>query len=209
VENLYVVGRGGAGRETMQWCLDFIRAGAPFRIAGFIDDNVDETGSPYPCFGPIRSFAPSENDLVVCSVGDPATRARIVQTLTEIGWRFATIVHPTARVGERCSIGPGSVLGPNVVLTCDARVGAHCLLNAGVLISHDCRVGDFCTLAGGVSFGGGVQVGEGVLIGLNATILPRLTIGQESVIGAGAVVTKDVSPSMVAVGVPAQSRSRG
>jgi acetyltransferase-like isoleucine patch superfamily enzyme len=49
-----------------------------------------------------------------------------------------------------------------------------------------------------------VVIGKGVWIGANATILPGVQIGDHSVIGAGAVVTKDVAPYSVAVGVPAR-----
>lgn len=50
----------------------------------------------------------------------------------------------------------------------------------------------------------GPHVKRGARIGGNATLLPGITIGEEAVIGAGAVVTKDVGPYTVAVGVPAK-----
>ena len=45
---------------------------------------------------------------------------------------------------------------------------------------------------------------KGVRLGINVTVLPGVTIGENSVIGAGAVVTKDIPPNCLAVGVPAK-----
>jgi acetyltransferase-like isoleucine patch superfamily enzyme len=55
-----------------------------------------------------------------------------------------------------------------------------------------------------VNLGGGVHLEEGVYIGTNATILPGVKVGAWSVIGAGAVVTRDVPPHETWVGVPAK-----
>lgn len=54
----------------------------------------------------------------------------------------------------------------------------------------------------GLEFAYPINVGNSVWIGANVTILPGVTIGDKSVIGAGSVVTKDIPPNVVAVGVP-------
>jgi acetyltransferase-like isoleucine patch superfamily enzyme len=59
-------------------------------------------------------------------------------------------------------------------------------MSPGVHVSGNCQIGDFCN------------------IGTNATILPRVKLGNNVTIGAGAVVTKDIPDNCVAVGVPAK-----
>jgi acetyltransferase-like isoleucine patch superfamily enzyme len=53
--------------------------------------------------------------------------------------------------------------------------------------------------------GGDVRIGEGALIGIGAVVLPRVSIGAWSTVGAGAVVTKDVPAGTTVVGVPARA----
>ena len=57
---------------------------------------------------------------------------------------------------------------------------------------------------GSASLAGNVKVGDFATIGTNSTILPNVTIGKESYVGAGAVVNKDVPDNQVDVGVPAK-----
>ena len=96
-------------------------------------------------------------------------------------------------------------IGPGAIVNCTATVGADVILNTGSVIEHDCRIGDHVHVAPGTVLGGEVSVGEGVP-GLGSRVLPRVKIGAWAVVGAGAVVTKDVPPFAVAVGVPAKVR---
>jgi acetyltransferase-like isoleucine patch superfamily enzyme len=82
------------------------------------------------------------------------------------------------------SVGNGSMLGMNVTIA---------TLNHG--LSSESR---------NTTYPSPVKIGENVWIGSNATILPGVTIGDNSVVAAGAVVTKDVPESSVVAGVPAK-----
>jgi acetyltransferase-like isoleucine patch superfamily enzyme len=74
----------------------------------------------------------------------------------------------------------------------------------GAQIHHDCRIGSFSTIAPGACLLGAVTVGEQVFVGANATVLPHRRIGSRAVVGAGAVVTKDVPDGATVTGVPAR-----
>ncbi|WP_249898884.1 sugar O-acetyltransferase [Paenibacillus sp. PK3_47] len=82
------------------------------------------------------------------------------------------------------SIGDGSFLGMNVTVA---------TLNHGLALETRNTTNSFPVI-----------IGDNVWIGSNATILPGVTIGNNSVIGAGSVVTKDVPENTVAAGVPAK-----
>ncbi|MDY0912977.1 DapH/DapD/GlmU-related protein [Rathayibacter festucae] len=102
------------------------------------------------------------------------------------------------------------------------RLGARVFLNSGcafqdqggVTIGDDCLVGHnvvFATLNHGLDpahrgdlHPGRIVVGSNVWIGANATLLPGVTIGDDAVIAAAAVVTKDVPAGAVVVGAPAR-----
>ena len=65
-------------------------------------------------------------------------------------------------------------------------------------------IDDYAHIAPGVHLGGDVEIGAGALIGIGATALPQRKIGAWSIVGAGAVVTKDVPPGATVIGVPAR-----
>lgn len=85
-------------------------------------------------------------------------------------------------------IGANALIGPNVVI----RASNHKFELKNVPINQQGHTG------------GKIVIGEDVWIGANAVILPNVTIGKGAVIGAGAVVTKDIQPYSMAVGVPAR-----
>lgn len=80
-------------------------------------------------------------------------------------------------------------------------IGDNCTLAPGVrLIAHDASTKQFL----GYTKIGKIMIGENCFIGDSVTILPCVTIGSRSIIGAGSVVTKDIPSGMVAVGNPAR-----
>ncbi|NLF24055.1 MAG: acyltransferase [Deltaproteobacteria bacterium] len=83
-----------------------------------------------------------------------------------------------------------------------AVVGPHCFISGGGNYKLD-RL-DIPISQQGMEVMGGCRIEEGVWIGAHATILGGVTIGRNSVIGAGAVVTKTIPPLSIAMGVPAR-----
>ena len=105
-------------------------------------------------------------------------------------------------IGNDCYIGPNCVLfGAGGI-----SVGAKSMLSPGVVVtSHGHRIDQAETPMHDLpSIFETVVIHENVWVGSNATILPGVTIGERCVIGAGAVVTRDVPPHSLAVGVPAR-----
>jgi serine O-acetyltransferase len=100
-----------------------------------------------------------------------------------------------------------------VELPCETRVGRRLRIEhfGGIVISGDTVIGDDVVLRHGVTIGlkrtgqrGAPRIGNRVDIGAGAKILGNITIGDDAVIGANAVVLKDVPPGAFAVGIPAR-----
>ena len=122
-------------------------------------------------------------------------------------------VRTGARIGERC------VLGKSVFVDSGAVVGSGCKIQnfvsiyTGVTLEDDVFVGPSAAFTNDRyprASGEGWEllptlVRRGASIGANATILPGLTIGEWAVVGAGAVVTRDVEPHRLVVGNPAKA----
>jgi acetyltransferase-like isoleucine patch superfamily enzyme len=130
-------------------------------------------------------------------------------------------IHPSVKISPwvnlyECEIGDGSFIGPfveiqkGVVIGKNTRISSHTFICEGVTIGDDCFVAHGCMFVNDKFTEHredwllrNTKVGNNVRIGSNATILP-VTIGDGAIIGAGAVVTKDVPPNTTVVGVPAK-----
>jgi acetyltransferase-like isoleucine patch superfamily enzyme len=106
-----------------------------------------------------------------------------------------------------CVIGQGTHISHNTLLAAAGgiSIGAHCGISSGVIIySRTYDRSDGAMLKDAKTRYAPVRIGNGVHIGMGARILPGVTIGDEAVIGAGAVVTRDVAPGVTVMGVPAR-----
>jgi len=105
----------------------------------------------------------------------------------------------------------GVRIGKNTMVSMGAKIDSHqgtvvigdnCLITWGsVILSHDATAP---MMYPGDDGGGTVVIGDNVFVGVNAVILRNVHIGSGSIIGAGAVVTRDVPPNSLVVGNPAQ-----
>ena len=120
----------------------------------------------------------------VCTYS-PTERARLVEKQTLLGG--APLIDPSAVVGDDCSLGKGSVIGPNSVLLTDVYIGQHVHVGYSVGMTR-CRIGAFTTISPGATVCGNVEIGQQCFIGANATICDRVTVGHGAVVAAGAIL---------------------
>jgi sugar O-acyltransferase (sialic acid O-acetyltransferase NeuD family) len=180
-------------------------------MMGFLDDNDAFHGTRLlglPVLGPIDVYRELASTGLVMGIGDNAARKAIVERLgTEIPHPWHGAIHPTATIAPSVQIGEGTVVAAGAVINPDTIIGKHAIINTGATIDHDCKIGDFCHIAPGAHLAGGIHVGEGSLIGIGVVATPYHSIGAWVVVGAGAVVIRDIPDRVVAKGVPARWES--
>ncbi|MBX3453182.1 acyltransferase [Ferrovibrio sp.] len=127
-------------------------------------------------------------------------------------WHFAHVL-PGSRIGTRCVLGQNTMVGPNVSLGDGCKLQNNVALYNGVTLEDDVFCGPSCVFTNVLTPRAFVErknefgptlVKRGATIGANATIVCGHTIGAYAMIGAGAVVTKDVPDYALVVGNPAR-----
>ncbi len=136
-------------------------------------------------------------------------RSRFIRDAERIKLRFAQVIHPTAHVSRTARIGKGTVVGPGVIVAAHAVIGDHVYLNRGALVGHHSVLHDYVTVGPGANIAGCCQIAAATYIAMSAVILDGMRIGKHSVIGAGAVVTRDVPDHVQVVGIPARITQQG
>jgi UDP-2-acetamido-3-amino-2,3-dideoxy-glucuronate N-acetyltransferase len=127
-------------------------------------------------------------------------------------WHFSHIM-PNSKLGENCNIGQNVVVSPNVVLGNNVKVQNNVSIYTGVTCEDDVFLGPSMVFTNVINPRSAIirkeeylqtLVKKGVSIGANATIICGNEIGEFALIGAGAVVTKEIKPYALVVGNPAK-----
>lgn len=202
---IVLVGGGGFGREVLDWLSDTTGRSTDICIGGVLDDNpnVADTLGPCPYLGSTSVYTPRREDRFLLAIGSSHVRLALAAKLEAKGYRFWTLIHPTAQVGSRTIIGEGSIICPRCVITCDCVVGKHNIINVGCTIGHDAVLHDGCTLSPHCCITGYAKVGSGAFLGTGAIIAPEVSVGTFAVVGAGSVAFRNVPDLATVLGVPA------
>jgi acetyltransferase-like isoleucine patch superfamily enzyme len=182
--SLVMLGGGGHAKS----CQDIIRSFRDYSISlkGRINIGfwVHDTRKLSP--GSLRALAHNHDGFIlgVGQVHSPRPRINIVAEVLTAGGNFATLISPHARVSPDVKIGKGTVIMPNASVNAGAEIGEYCIINTG---DGDCEVG-----------------GRG-FIGSNAVLLNQIKVCSDTTVGAGSVVTKNVTEKGgIYVGNPAK-----
>ncbi|MCW5556030.1 MAG: acetyltransferase [Verrucomicrobiae bacterium] len=204
VENVFGIGAGGHARVVISALQE-----ARVHVAGVYDDDPTKLRSEVlraPVLGTIRELSDAIDGHWVIALGDNMTRRQIAARFPSADW--LTVIHPKAYIHESASLGLGTVVFAGAVVQPGARIGQHCIINTGATVDHDCVVGDFCHVGPGCNLGGGVTLAKGVFMGIGSVAIPCTSVGEWTIVGAGAAVVADLPDRVVAVGVPAKVRRK-
>lgn len=205
LNDLLIVGAGGTSREIADAVSDINRCEPRcWNLLGFLDDDPAKQGTVIDgvsVVGTMTSVVGYTGQLII---GIARNRRAVVERLGLPPNRYATIVHPSASISPHASIGAGTAILQNVVVTSGTTIGNHVLILQGVTMAHDQVVEDFVTTATGASMGGFVRLRADSYIGLGASIFPGVTVNENALVGTGSVVMRDVPAHRTVLGNPAR-----
>ena len=205
ITGIIIYGAGGHGKVIA----DLLERQAKYTLLGFLDDNPEVWGKDLFCYKVLGGFdSLTDQGLVhypvIVGVGDNQARQQLVARLDTLGCHFGRAIHPSAQIARDVQFGCGVMVMANVVINPGSSIGNHTIVNTGTIVEHDCIIGDFVHISPAAALAGNITIQEGVHIGIGSIILPGVQIGAYSIIGAGAVVVRDIPERVVAVGVPAK-----
>lgn len=149
-------------------------------------------------------FKKGDSDFVI-GHGGTLERYKVYNKFIRIGGIPVSSISDKACIGEHSvHIGRGSIVMPFSVISNHSTIGMGTLFNGYAMLGHDSTIGDFCEICPFTAISGNCEIGPFTFIGTGAIILPKVKVGKNVIIGAGSLVTKDVTDNCVVIGSPAK-----
>jgi sugar O-acyltransferase (sialic acid O-acetyltransferase NeuD family) len=187
---LLVVGAGGHGRSVAEAA----ELSDQFEVVGFLDDGllVGTSVLNAVVLGSIASMSQhlEATDQVIVAIGNNALRERLMQQVTESGFKFATVVHPRAIVSQSASLGAGSAVMAGAVLGTEATLGVGTIVNCGAVVDHQAKVEDYGHLGVNASMAGGTVLGRNAWMQAGTAIGYGVCVSPGSILEPGVYVMK-------------------
>ncbi len=190
---------------------DIVKLIDSYELVGFLDDINPERRSSLFCGFPIFGGKEQLDDLkrigvshILFGFGNCEARLKLTELVRARGFNLATAIHPQAIIGGNVSIGEGTVIVAGAVVNTGANIGENVIINTLASVDHECVVEDGVHICPGVHLAGRVIVGRASWLSIGVIVMDRIRIGAVTIIGAGAVVVKDIPDGVLALGVPAK-----
>ena len=207
MKDIVIIGAGGFGREVAWLIEDINKVNNEWNIVGFVDDNKSIQGTEingYKVVGDI-DWLEKQEVFVVNAIGDPVIKKKVMDKLDGSKNKYPVLIHPSVICSDRVSFGEGSIICAGNIITVNVEIGKHVIINLDCTIGHDANIGDYSTVLPSVNVSGFVKTEECVSVGTGSAVIQGVNIGRNTVIGAGAVVVKDLPANCTAVGSPAKT----
>lgn len=202
-----IIGAGTYGEVYLAYLQE-----AGVEIVGFLDDDPKFIGGSVrgvPVLGGISMMATIKQthgvEAVYCPLGNNKLRVKFLSMAKEYGLQTPNYIHPSVIISPNVTIGngvyillgtsimPHTVIKDYVMISMNVSPAHHNVLDEGVFLSTGCN------------FGASIHAHQYVYCGIASTIMTGLhELGEDCLIGAGAVVIKDVPEKAVMAGVPAK-----
>ena len=175
------------------------------KILAYVDDKkAGQTFFDCPVLSKNQFLNTYTNENLVIAIGDNAIREKVFFEYKSYlpNANFPALIHQSAVIGYKSSIGDGTVVMPLANVGANSTVGKFCIINTSSSIDHDSSMKSFSSLAPGVVTGGNVKIGTRSVLSVGAVIKHGVTIGNDVVIGANSYVNKTIDDLVLAYGSP-------
>lgn len=200
---LILIGGGGHCKSVIEACRSCGR-----KIVGIIDiqEKVGQNVLGVPIVATEDEVSRYVNDaefiVTVGFIKDCTVRNRIFDHVRFAGGDFGRVIASTAHVSPYAEIGSGTVVLHGACVNASSKVGENVIVNTLSNIDHDVTVGDNCHISTCATINGMSKIGKNTFVGSQSVVCQCVSVCSDVVIGAGGVVTKDITIPGVYVGSP-------
>lgn len=206
MENIVIFGGGNQAHYT----IDIIEKENKYNIVGIID-SIHDIGSDrfgYQILGRQENISELieqyEISGGVIAIGDNWSRYNVRNQILNLepNFNFINAIHPSVIIGNNVVLGVGIVAMAGTIFNPKSKIGDFCFFATGSQVEHDCTIEEFASISAGSVTGGFVTLKKFSAITLGVTVLDRITIGENTVVGSGSLVIKDLPDNVLAYGNP-------
>jgi sugar O-acyltransferase (sialic acid O-acetyltransferase NeuD family) len=206
--NIVIIGSSGFSKVVV----DIVEREGKHRIIGMIDSfrQVGEETLGYEILG-TESALPrlmSERGVegALIAIGDNCARFAVYEKIFALcpGMKYPTAVHPSAQIAREVVLGEGTVVAAVANIHNGSRIGRFCIINGLSHLGHDILADDFVSIGPDAAVAGNVTIGSWTAIAIGSHVLEKKSVGSNSIVGAGSLVTRDVPDNVVVYGSPAK-----
>ena len=200
---LLILGTGRLASEIADLASEI----ADYRVVGFVENENRERcasmldGLPVHWIDDIADLAQTHRAVSGLA---RTHRKRFADQIDRLEMPFATLIHPSARVSASANLGDGCIVSAGAIISAYSKLGRGVFVNRAALIGHHTVIGDLCTLGPGTNIAGSCEIEDRVYFGIGSIVIDHMSIGSQSVVGAGALITKDVPARTMVAGAPAR-----
>lgn len=209
MKNIVIVGSGGFAKEVAFLIDEINNRSFEWKLLGFIDDRTGINNGKYNVIHDdmwLENIA--EEMYVVFGIGNPGLIKKLYFEFSKNpNIKFPNLIHPNVVADwERVHFGHGNIICAGNIFTTDISVGSCNIFNLSCTIGHDSWIGNFNVINPSVNISGGVRLGDEILLGTGSQILQYVEIDGQTIIGASALVTKNIREPGVYIGSPARRK---
>lgn len=204
---IYILGIGHNTITTIDLCKD-----CGFNIKGLIHYNDERTGEIFfghKIIGSFREFLNKEfckGANFVLSMGNMKIKSSLFDEIMELGGSIPTLIHPSSYISKNAIIGYGVQIMQQCIIEGDVVIEDDTSITVNTVIAHSVKIGAHNLISGNVMIGAYAQIGNYNHIGQGSVVISGKVnrIGDNCILGAGAVLTKDMPSNCVYAGNPAR-----
>ncbi|HLY18362.1 MAG TPA: acetyltransferase [Bryobacteraceae bacterium] len=206
MNGIFVIGASGHAKVL----IDIVEREDRWRIAGLIDTykraGTDLMG--YTVLGSEDCLPELMERLgvgrAIIAIGDNRTRREVSRRVSAIApdLNFVNAIHPSAQIGRAVDLGRGIAIMAGAVVNSGTRIGDFCFVNTHASVDHDNVMEPFSCLQPNAATGGNVRIGALSVVAMGAHVIQGISIGEDTLIGAGSTVLSHIPGGVVAYGTP-------
>lgn len=209
MKDIAIFGVGGFGREVLTLINDINKVEKSWNIIGFFDDGYTKGDiiNGLPVLGTTHDLNVWNKEIfIVVAIGNPIIKKKIINNINNPYVNYPTIIHPSVLIGDAnyVKIGKGCIICANNIITTNIEIKDFVILNLACTVGHDTLIGNYAAFMPTCNISGEVIINDCVYCGTGVKIINQIEIGENSIIGAGAVVASSQPDNCTIVGVPAK-----